>query len=236
MDNHASDASRLLYKALQINLSPANDAEYRELLARYRSNPVLKQVLAEVAEGMQLQVLDVSERGLIVAPTGKESRFSLRMSDLRKQPMSEEQKVATALCMLAISAVFYPTQELLDDESRFPIPARVPKFRDSLLVLAERMKEQDGDDNLVIEEMRPGWGYILQIAPMQPHRPNSISSVDGLIRMVLRQMKESGLVTATRGDDDDDSRDFTPTHRLRINLRERTLPRLFDYIRGQVNA
>lgn len=236
MDNHASDASRLLYKALQINLSPANDAEYRELLARYRSNPVLKQVLAEVAEGMQLQVLDVSERGLIVAPTGKESRFSLRMSDLRKQPMSEEQKVATALCMLAISAVFYPTQELLDDESRFPIPARAPKFRDSLLVLAERMKEQDGDDNLVIEEMRPGWGYILQIAPMQPHRPNSISSVDGLIRMVLRQMKESGLVTATRGDDDDDSRDFTPTHRLRINLRERTLPRLFDYIRGQVNA
>ncbi|MGY2373127.1 hypothetical protein ACW9IB_01205 [Pseudomonas sp. SDO524_S393] len=236
MDNHASDASRLLYKALQINLSPANDAEYRELLARYRSNPVLKQVLAEVAEGIQLQVLDVSERGLIVAPTGKESRFSLRMSDLRKQPMSEEQKVATALCMLAISAVFYPTQELLDDESRFPIPARVPKFRDSLLVLAERMKEQDGDDNLVIEEMRPGWGYILQIAPMQPDRPNSISSVDGLIRMVLRQMKESGLVTATRGDDDDDSRDFTPTHRLRINLRERTLPRLFDYIRGQVNA
>lgn len=236
MDNHASDASRLLYKALQINLSPANDAEYRELLARYRSNPVLKQVLAEVAEGMQLQVLDVSERGLIVAPTGKDSRFSLRMSDLRKQPMSEEQKVATALCMLAISAVFYPTQELLDDESRFPIPARVPKFRDSLLVLAERMKEQDGDDNLVIEEMRPGWGYILQIAPMQPERPNSISSVDGLIRMVLRQMKESGLVTATRGDDDDDSRDFTPTHRLRINLRERTLPRLFDYIRGQVNA
>jgi len=236
MDNHASDASRLLYKALQINLSPANDAEYRELLARYRSNPVLKQVLAEVAEGMQLQVLDASERGLIVAPTGKESRFSLRMSDLRKQPMSEEQKVATALCMLAISAVFYPTQELLDDESRFPIPARVPKFRDSLLVLAERMKEQDGDDNLVIEEMRPGWGYILQIAPMQPERPNSISSVDGLIRMVLRQMKESGLVTATRGDDDDDSRDFTPTHRLRINLRERTLPRLFDYIRGQINA
>ncbi|MNJ41540.1 hypothetical protein D3C77_364660 [compost metagenome] len=236
MDNHASDASHLLYKALQINLSPANDAEYRELLARYRSNPVLKQVLAEVAEGMQLQVLDASERGLIVAPTGKESRFSLRMSDLRKQPMSEEQKVATALCMLAISAVFYPTQELLDDESRFPIPARVPKFRDSLLVLAERMKEQDGDDNLVIEEMRPGWGYILQIAPMQPERPNSISSVDGLIRMVLRQMKESGLVTATRGDDDDDSRDFTPTHRLRINLRERTLPRLFDYIRGQVNA
>ncbi|MNE80638.1 hypothetical protein D3C81_1860750 [compost metagenome] len=84
--------------------------------------------------------------------------------------------------------------------------------------------------------MRPGWGYILQIAPLQPERPNSISSVDGLIRMVLRQMKESGLVTATRGDDDDDSRDFTPTHRLRINLRERTLPRLFDYIRGQVNA
>lgn len=236
MDNHASDASRLLYKALQINLSPANDAEYRELLARYRSNPVFKQILAEVAEGMQLQVLDVSERGLIVAPAGKESRFSLRMSDLRKQPMSEEQKVATALCMLAISAVFYPTQELLDDESRFPIPARVPKFRDSLLVLAERMKEQDGDDNLTIEEMRPGWGYILQIAPMQPDRPNSIGSVDGLVRMVLRQMKDSGLVTATRGEDDDDSRDFTPTHRLRVNLRERTLPRLFDYIRAQVNA
>lgn len=236
MDNHASDASRLLYKALQINLSPANDAEYRELLARYRSNPVLKQVLAEVAEGLQMQVLDVSERGLIVAPAGKDSRFSLRMSDLRKQPMSEEMKVAAALCMLAVAAVFYPTQELLDDESRFPIPARVPKFRDSLLVLAERMKEQDGDDNLAIEEMRPGWGYILQIAPMQPDKPKSITSVDGIVRMVLRQMKDSGLVTATRGEEDDDSRDFTPTHRLRINLRERTLPRLFDYIRAQVNA
>ncbi|TGS35775.1 hypothetical protein EN827_33140, partial [Mesorhizobium sp. M1D.F.Ca.ET.184.01.1.1] len=84
MDNQNSAAARLIYRALNLSETPANDVEYRELLARYRASPELQQVLAQIAEGMELMVLDVSERGLIIAPARKESRFSIRLGDLRK--------------------------------------------------------------------------------------------------------------------------------------------------------
>ena len=138
MDNQNSAAARLIYRALNLSATPANDVEYRELLARYRASPELQQVLAEIAEGMELMVLDVSERGLIIAPARKESRFSIRLGDLRKN-LSEDQRVALALSFLAICAVFYPTTALIEDDSRFPMPATLAMFRDTLTGLSGRI-------------------------------------------------------------------------------------------------
>jgi len=97
-------AARLLYKALQLMGSPANDQEYRELLSRYRADGAFAEVVQEQAAGLELVILDVSERGLILAPANRDSRFSLRMGDLR-QHLTKEQKVALVLAHLAISAV-----------------------------------------------------------------------------------------------------------------------------------
>lgn len=236
MDNQNSAAARLLYRALNLSTTPANDVEYRELLARYRASPEMQKTLAEIADGMELMVLDVSERGLIIAPTGKESRFSIRLGDLRKN-LSADQRVALVLSFLAICAVFFPTTALIEDDSRFPMPATVAMFRDTLISLTERMNTLESSDDYSREELRPGWSYIHSLPPSIPQSERaSPSSIEGLVRMALNYLSDYGLVNSVGSQNEGETLEFTATHRFRIQLRERTLPRLFDYVRSSVKA
>jgi hypothetical protein len=79
----ARNAARLVYKAVQPALSPVNDAQYRELLDLYRAEPNFAAMVEEVADGLELSVLDFSERGLVVVPASRESKFAMRIADIR---------------------------------------------------------------------------------------------------------------------------------------------------------
>jgi hypothetical protein len=55
----------------------------------------------------------------------------------------------------------------------------------------------------------------------------SASSLVGVLRISLSNMLAHGLVRQDRKADDDISVAYTPTHRLRVQLRELALRRLF---------
>lgn len=222
------EATRLLYKALHLGLSPANDAEYRELLGKYRADGAFSEAVQEAAIGLELEILDVSERGLIVAPSSRESRFSLRLTDLR-QHLSGKQKVALAMAHLAISAVFFPTTDRLEDDAKTPLPATVGRFRDTLLSLVSRLANESA------EELLPGWELLKRLPPVNPKAERaSTNSVEGFVKLALKQMTEYGLVRLERESEDEAQALYTATHRLRVHLRELTLRRLFDLTRESV--
>lgn len=227
------EATRLLYKALHLGLSPANDTEYRELLGKYRADGAFSEAVQEAAIGLELMILDVSERGLIVAPSTRESRFSLRLTDLR-QHLSGEQKVALAMAHLAISAVFFPTTDRLDDDAKTPLPATVGRFRDTLLSLVSRLAEPEAPVESA-EELVPGWELLKRLPPVNPKTERaSTNSVEGFVKLALKQMAEYGLVRLERESEDEAQALYTATHRLRVHLRELTLPRLFNLTRESV--
>ena len=222
------EATRLLYKALHLGLSPANDAEYRELLGKYRADGAFSEAVQGAAIGLELEILDVSERDLIVAPSSRESRFSLRLTDLR-QHLSGEQKVALAMAHLAISAVFFPTTDRLEDDAKTPLPATVGRFRDTLLSLVSRLANESA------EELLPGWELLKRLPPVNPKAERaSTNSVEGFVKLALKQMTEYGLVRLERESEDEAQALYTATHRLRVHLRELTLRRLFDLTRESV--
>lgn len=224
------DATRLLYKALQLGLSPSNDPEYRELLGRYRADGAYSEAVQEAAMGLELSILDVSERGLIVAPSSRESRFSLRLTDLR-QHLNGEQKVALLMAHLAISAVFFPTTDRLEDDAKTPLPATVSRFRDTLLGLVSRLSDAKIPDESA-ENLVAGWELLRRLPPVNPKAERaSTSSVEGFIKLALKQMAEYGLVRLERESEDEAQTLYTATHRLRVHLRELTLRRLFDLTR-----
>lgn len=227
------EITRLLYKTLHLGLSPANDAEYRELLSKYRADGAFSEAVQEAANGMELMILDVSERGLIVAPSRRESRFSLRISDLR-QHLSGEQKVALVLAHLAVSAVFFPTTDRLEDDAKTPLPATMARFRDTLLSLVSRLAEAQTPDESA-EELIPGWQLLKRLPSVNPKAERaSTNSVDGFVKLALKQMTEYGLVRLERESEDEAQAVYTATHRLRVHLRELTLWRLFDLTRESV--
>lgn len=238
MSSTHRDANALLYKAINLTASPSRDVEYRELLSRYRADTAFASAVQEAAIGLQLSILDVSERGLIVAPSSKESRFSLRMSDLRTL-FTSEQRVALAMAHLAIAAVFFPTTDRLDDDVKAPLPATLARFRDTLLAVVGRLSDsheaEEGGDQA--EEFVAGWQYLKSLPAVNPKAERAAaSSVDGIVRIAVNKMLEYGLLRLVRGGEDEAQSLYGPTYRLRVHLRELTLPRLFHVTRDAARA
>lgn len=230
MTNLYQDAATLVYKAMGIHTGPHNDVVYRQLLARCRAEQDFTDAVKSIAEGMSLVVLDISDRGLVIAPSGKDSRFSIRMSDFRSR-MSEEQKVAVLIAHLAIGAAFYPTSDFLDDDGRIPFPATLGTIRDKLVAAAKGLEKDSEGDSYSAEETRPGWAYILGLPLTKPNAERaSLATIEGIITICLSRMKEYGLIRQEGRDEIDEQTSFTPTHQLRIQLRELTLPTLFKAI------
>ncbi len=223
------NAARLVYKALHTALSPVNDAQYRELLDLYRADPKFASNVQEVAEGLELTILDFSERGLIIVPTSRESRFAIRIGDIRTN-MKPEQKAALVLAHVAVAATFFPTTDGLDDDNYVPPPASVAQFRDALYSLSRHLKEAGPDQQDVPPELSPGWELICSLPVAVPSSLRaSPSSITGLIGMTLNHMGANGLARLDRDDSSDEAlATYTATHRLRVQLRELTLRRLFE--------
>jgi hypothetical protein len=203
------EANRLIYKALQLGLTPTNDPEYRELLSKYRADAALFENVQQAASALELTILDASEHGLIIAPSRRESRFSLRLSDLRQQ-LNNEQKVALVLAHLAISATFYPTTDLIEDDTRTPL-------------------SQESPPEGTTEEFVPALELLRRLPVANPRAERaSTNSIEGFVKLALKQMAEYGLVRLVRETEEEAQALYTPTHRLRIHLRELTLWRLFE--------
>lgn len=222
------NAARLVYKALHTNLSPANDAAYRELLAAYRADQQFATCVQEIAEGLELTVIDFSERGLIIVPASRESRFAVRAGDIRTN-LKADQKAGLVLAHIAIAAVFFPTTDRLEDDNYIPLPASVAQFRDALYTLSRRLKDTEGSLEDIPAELAPSWNYICAMPTAIPSsQRNSPNSVVGLIGVALSHMISGGLVRLDRDSSDESLATYTPTHRLRVQLRELTLKRLFQ--------
>jgi hypothetical protein len=238
MSSIQREAARLIYKATNLTGSPSTDSEYRDLLHRFRADPTFSLAVQEAAIGLELHILDVSERGLIVAPSSKESRFSLRMADLRGQ-FNAEQKVALAMAHLAIAAVFFPTTDRLDDDAKSPLPATLARFRDTLLGIVNRLSDTHRSDETagVTDDLGAGWQYLRRLPAVNPKAERAAaSSVDGFVRIAVNRMVEYGLLRMVREGEDETLSLFTATHRLRVHLRELTLPSLFHVIRDAANG
>ncbi|MYT25709.1 hypothetical protein GTW69_36500, partial [Streptomyces sp. SID7760] len=69
----AADAARLVAFGLQPKLLPARDAEYAELLRRYREEPAFGRLADAVATGLGLVVLEVSPRAGMAVAAGEDS-------------------------------------------------------------------------------------------------------------------------------------------------------------------
>lgn len=234
LPSKSKSAARLLYKALHSMLVPINDAEYRDLLAHYRADPAFANEVQDIAAGMELTILDVSERGLVVVPASRESKYAIKMTDLRTG-LDAKQKAALLLAHLSIAATFYPTTDGLDDDNFIPPPSSVADFRNTLHSLAKHLQGSAPPTQDVPAELAPGWDYIASLAVIVPAAQRaSLNSVVGFIKLALKHMREGGLVRLDRETDDEETESYTPTQRLRVQLRELALRRLFEITQAVV--
>lgn len=231
------NAARLLSKALQPALNTSNDIEYRDLIALYRADAELRTIFADIARGLELDVLDWSEQGIIIVPDGHKSLFACRLGDIRSG-LSENEKTALVLIFVAIATVFFPTSESLDNDEFHPPPTKVAEFRDAVHLLANRMREEKSNDSTT-EALRPGFEYLASlplVSPKSESQRAGLNSIVGLIKLALNNLRDAGLIRLDQNLGEDLQHTYTPTFRFRVQLREFTLPRLVDFARQAASA
>lgn len=166
----ARDAGRLLARAVQTRLTPAHDLLYGELLAKYATDPELRELTGALAEGLGLRIVAESGvYGLIVVAT-EDGPFVSKMRDFQ-EGMSQRDRITYGLLCVLLAAYVFPTVETLDAPleeapTRIELPVAVTSIR--------RMCEQ-----------------ALQTAPAHPsdgERP--ILGADHLL--ALREVSQTG--------------------------------------------
>lgn len=227
------NAAALIYKAVNVGLATSADAAYRELTALYLADPGFRQTCELIAGGLQLMILDAVEtRGMVVVPASRESAFAVRMSDIRQTAMDQSQKAALVLAHIAICAVYFPTSDGLDDDTLDPAPATLATCRDTLYSLASRLKQANDDQELTPDippTLQPGWEAVCALPlTLRDAVRAGTNSVSGIVKIALNQMKDGGLVRLDRDNEDDQQAAYTATRRLRVQLREIGLKRLFE--------
>jgi hypothetical protein len=109
-----ADAARLVGFGLQPKLLPARDAEYGELIRRYREEPAFGRLADAVAAGLGLVVLEVSPRAGMAVAAGEDSVFAVRMGDYARRAASDAgDRFLHGLAHLALA--FPRPEDLADD-------------------------------------------------------------------------------------------------------------------------
>ncbi|WSS17324.1 hypothetical protein OG533_02200 [Streptomyces sp. NBC_01186] len=113
----AADAARLVSFGLHPKLVPARDAEYTELLRRYRDEPAFARLADAVATGLGLVVLEVSTRAGMALAAAEDSVFAVRMGDYARRASADSaDRFLHGLAHLAVAVMAFPRPEDLADD------------------------------------------------------------------------------------------------------------------------
>ncbi len=142
----AADAARLVSFGLQPKLLPARDAEYGELLRRYRDEPAFARLADAVATGLGLVVLEVSPRAGMAVTADEDSVFAVRMGDYARRASADSaDRFLHGLAHLAVAALAFPRPEDLADDGyigRITVNGVDAFVRQACRRLEERAEEQ----------------------------------------------------------------------------------------------
>ncbi|QFR97530.1 hypothetical protein GBW32_04770 [Streptomyces tsukubensis] len=112
-----ADAARLVGFGLQPKLQPARDAEYAELLRRYREDPPFARLADAVATGLGLIILEVSPRAGMAVTASEDSVFAVRMGDYARRASADSaDRFLHGLAHLSVAALAFPRPEDLADD------------------------------------------------------------------------------------------------------------------------
>ncbi|MGW0860203.1 hypothetical protein [Streptomyces sp. NPDC002690] len=221
----AADAARLVSFGLQPKLVPARDAEYADLLRRYREEPAFGRLADAVATGLGLVVLEVSTRAGMAVTADEDSVFAVRMGDYARRASSDAaDRFLHGLAHLAVAAMAYPRPEDLADDAyigRITVNGVDAFVRQACLRLEERAAEQgeNTDPTSDAPGLEAGWRvYARRSATGATKDARRLAgSTTGIIGKAAAFLTDSGFLQRTG---DDAGGTYRTTARYQLQVRD----------------
>ncbi|MFE4059212.1 hypothetical protein ACFXP3_23435 [Streptomyces sp. NPDC059096] len=219
----AADAARLVSFGLQPKLLPARDAEYTELLRRYREDPAFARVADAVATGFGLVVLEVSPRAGMAVTAAEDSVFAVRMGDYARRASTDSaDRFLHGLAHLAVAALAFPRPEDLADDGyigRITVNG-VDAFVRQACRRLEELAERDGentDPSTDAPGLEAAWRtYARRSATGATKDARRLAgSTTGIIGKAVAFLTDSGFLQRT-GDDAGGAYRTTARYQLQV--------------------
>jgi hypothetical protein len=224
-------AGRMIQWGLRPKAIPFNEPEYRELIERFIDRPTFRGTVRELAEGLGLSVLQVSDRGIFLG-TQQDSVFAQKPSDFRGGRSSADSRLLDGLVQIAIAATIYPRQQDLDEdalEAKPPITCQ--EVDEGLRKLCAEFKLRAAENpDAATDDLRQGFQEAWRVYESRPAvRTTSqgsltLNSTQGLIRRHLHELAVRGCFNVS-GQEPHEL--FRPTLRYQILVKELASTTLF---------
>ncbi|MFE0738733.1 hypothetical protein [Streptomyces sp. NPDC058855] len=219
----AADAARLVSFGLQPKLLPARDAEYAELLRRYREDPPFARLADAVATGLGLIVLEVSPRAGMAVTAGEDSVFAVRMGDYARRANTDAaDRFLHGLAHLAVAAMAFPRPEDLADDGyigRLTVNGVDAFVRQACLRLEQRAEEQGVNTDPASDApgLEAAWRiYARRSATGATKDARRLAgSTTGIVGKAVAFLTESGFLQRT-GDEGGGSYRTTARYQLQV--------------------
>lgn len=154
---------QLIGFGLDPRLSPGRNVAYQELVARFRGDADFRHRVVAVTAGQGLEILDCSSvYGLVLAATGPDSPYYMRLDDYAA--MTAEERHLNAFIFLAIATTAYPNADALDAEDG-PLPQiAVAQVLRLMNRMADRIRERCKDQDPPVDEpqIEPVYRLVLR--------------------------------------------------------------------------
>ncbi|MEV8568947.1 hypothetical protein AB0436_25755 [Streptomyces sp. NPDC051322] len=219
----AADAARLVAFGLQPKLLPARDAEYAELLRRYREAPAFARLADAVATGLGLVVLEVSTRAGMAVTAGEDSVFAVRMGDYARRASADSaDRFLHGLAHLAVAALAFPRPEDLADDGyigRITVNGVDTFVRQACRRLGERAEEQceNSDPATGAPGLEAAWRIYARRSSTGATKDarRLAGSTTGIVAKAVVFLTDSGFLQRT-GDDAGGSYRTTARYQLQV--------------------
>lgn len=233
-------AGRLVQWGLRPLARPAQEAEYRDLVERYFDHGAFRATVRELADGLGLHVLDVSEHGVVLAPMD-DSIFALKPADFRPGSSKVEDRLLDGLAQIAIAATVFPrARDLDEDPDIVRSPVTVDEVETQLRLLCERLSEEarSAPDPSADDERRgliEAWRVYMQRLDTMETRDSrkAMRATRRIIEYALDRLREFGCFTQVRQGAETA---WQPTRRYQVMVQQLAGTTLFQLVRDALDA
>ncbi|MET7641252.1 hypothetical protein [Streptomyces sp. NPDC005438] len=220
-----ADAARLVALGLQPKLQPARDAEYAELLRRYREHPAFARLADAVATGLGLVVLEVSTRAGMALAAAEDSVFAVRMGEYARRASADSaDRFLHGLAHLAVAALAFPRPEDLADDGyigRVSVNGVESFVRQACRRLEERAEEagENTDPTSEAPGLEAAWRvYQRRSATGATKDARRLAgSTTGIVAKAVTFLADSGFLQRTS---DESGGTYRTTARYQLQVRD----------------
>lgn len=228
-------AGRLVQWGLRPLARPAQEPEYQELVERYLDDSPFRVMVRELADGLGLELLDVSNHGAIFAPKD-DSVFALRPAEFRASPKVDD-RLMDGLAQVAIAATVFPRDRDLDEDPDIVRPpVTVEEVDTHLRTICEHLAEEargtpDPDASDEKRGLIEAWRVYMQRVDMMETRDarRAMRATRRIIEYSLERLHDFGCFTVIVQNGE---QAWQPTRRYQVMVQQVAATALFQMVRS----